>query len=224
MIVGQATLLTQSTNEQDTTMRLTLSELPAAYINLDDAVERRASTESVLSELGITKFVRIPGVVVPGSSYWQGLAVAVDNLLDSQQSVPFIMFEDDIVIKLKQDEIELPDDADALFLGISSRGAKAPERIAHLDGLEAVEVPGYPHLRRVLNAVSGHAVAVLSERYVATLRGAVEIAKLPTGFHYDVLASFEHKRLNVYALQTPLVYQDDPKNSFAKGTTNIVLS
>lgn len=205
-------------------MRLTLAELPAAYINLDAAIDRRLSTESVLTELGITNFVRIPGVVVPGSSYWQGLAVAVDNLLNSQQSVPFIMFEDDIVIKLKQEVIELPDDADALFLGISSRGVRGPERIAHFDGLEAVPVPGYPHLRKVLNAISGHAVAVLSERYVATLRAAVEEAKLPTGFHYDVLASFEHKNLNVYALQTPLVYQNDPKNSFAKGTTDIVLS
>jgi len=199
-----------------------LSELPSAYINLDSEPERRASTEKVLAELGIQGPVRVPGVVMPGE-YWKGLAQAVGNALELMGTGPFVLFEDDIAIGSLLPTIDVPDDADAVFIGISNRGVRIGERIARPYSLEFMPVPGYPHLRRVFNAISGHGVVYVSQRYISEVKRAAAEAQLPEGFHYDVLTAPSHRTMNVYALAEPVVYQNDVTDKIAEFTTRITL-
>ena len=49
-------------------------------------------------------------------------AITSDIFKNSFVDPPFIVFEDDCAIKNFQPEIEIPDDADAVYLGVSSWG------------------------------------------------------------------------------------------------------
>lgn len=203
-------------------MKLNITQLPAAYINLEDQPIRNARTIRLLDRLGFSQVTRIEGVKVP-DRYWAGLAKAVENALETMAKLPFILFEDDIRDAEFTAEIEVPEDADALFIGISSRGSVlgtddlVPGPVLH------EEVPGYPHLRRVLNMLSGHAVVYLSARYVDVVRAAAADAQRPDGKPYDLGVSYAQPNLRVYALRSPAFYQFDQTKSDAITSTNFRL-
>ena len=102
-------------------MNLDLREIPFYYINLDDAVERKERTESQLKELGIKRITRVPAI---RHSY--GAAGTPRSMLRALEIAhngkPFVLMEDDGAVKRWEPVIDIPDESDAFYLGISGWG------------------------------------------------------------------------------------------------------
>ena len=189
-------------------MLINLTTIPTVYINMDRRVDLRERMESMFSRLGFTNTHRSPGVVVPDEPVCVGIAYAFKNAFDLAQTVsgggPFLMLEDDVVPRSSfSANIEVPDDFDAVYLGISSWGL--------MDG-----IPG-PYtsvtylsdtIARVHTMLSGHAIlyAGSDRTYTKTVHGLMDVAaKAKTYQDIEFAKTMPHH--NVYAFVDPLFFQ-----------------
>ncbi len=101
-------------------MNLDLREIPAIYINLESDVDKNKNMQSMLKDCGFKNIIRISGEYTPDRPL-AGCSLSHYNALE-EVDPPFIVFEDDCKIKNFRADIEIPDDSDAVYLGISSWG------------------------------------------------------------------------------------------------------
>lgn len=178
-------------------MKINLLDIPVYYINLDRAEDQRAYLEKKLKELGFKNVNRIEAIKdkagIVGLSKSQHLAL-------SQIPAPFIVLEDDCDPVKFVAEIEVPDDADAVYLGNSPWG-----RVDGHHGLSLVarSVEKYNGLYRVFNMLSSHAILYLTDDYVKmcqkTTKYCAEVSQVPM----DVPFAEIQKYFNIYAFNSP---------------------
>jgi hypothetical protein len=180
-----------------------LTSIPAYYINLEGGVERREKTEGILNTLGFHTKKRLPGF--PHENSVMGCGLAHQNALDSlkTQDLPFILFEDDIELTHFDHILDIPDDADALYLGVSKMGV--------IDGkdeemLIVDTVDGYPHLYRIYNMLAAHAIVYLNMDYVKELAEATQ-SFIDRGLPVDLGMAQHMANGKVYALDKPMFIQ-----------------
>ena len=181
-------------------MNLDLREIPFYYINLDDAVERRTRTENHLKALGIKSINRIPAV--RHSNGFAGCARTVSDFLHQITEGPFVLIEDDIEVKQWDPIIEVPDDADALYLGISGWGRMNGHSGPFVQWEQVDD-----NLLRVYNMLSGHAIVYLSGEWVEMARRCCHHAGYVIESYYDVQIAEVQRFFNIYALDDPYFYQ-----------------
>ena len=100
-------------------MNLDLREVSAVYINLKKDVKKDFAMKALILDCGFKNTIRVEAEYTPNSL--AGCSLSHYNALN-EIDPPFIVFEDDCVIKNFQPKIEIPDDADAVYLGVSSWG------------------------------------------------------------------------------------------------------
>jgi len=181
-------------------MKLNLTKLPVVYINLDDQPHRRELMEENLTKLGFQNIIRVSAfkdsIGKRGCAYSHALAL---EEIDS----PFIVLEDDCLPLNFVDEIEIPDEADAVYLGISSWG-----RMNSHSGpcVQWDEVPEYPGLLRIYNMLSAHAILYLNPDYVDLCKRIAYHGYLISD-HHDIGFADIQKYYDVYAFDDPIFYQ-----------------
>jgi len=181
-------------------MNLDLREIPFYYINLENAVERKEKTENHLKALGIKSINRINAV--PHSNGFAGCARTVSDFLHQITEGPFVLIEDDIDVKRWDPIIEVPDDADALYLGISGWGRMNGHSGPFVQWEQVDD-----NLLRVYNMLSGHAIAYLSGEWVEMARRCCHHAGYVIESYYDVQIAEVQRFFNIYALDDPYFYQ-----------------
>lgn len=217
-------------------VKIKISDFPSFYINLDKDIEKRNSTEDLLNKLKFQNFSRIKGVEISipreaneiktvGQIY--GCLMSHKEAL-SKMDYNFIVFEDDIGEINFIDEIEIPDDADALYMGHMSWGLV--DGIGQLNSVNYEEVDGFPNIYRVYNALGAHAILYISKDYTQdcldSLKKNAASANLLdenldiSEISADVLYARHHPKYKVYALGTPAFcqlgyYEDVTSNHIA---------
>ena len=181
-------------------MNLELREIPFYYINLDDAVERKTRTENHLKALGIKSVNRIPAI--RHNNGFAGCARTVSDFLHQITEGPFVLIEDDIDVKRWDPIIEVPDDADALYLGISGWGRMNGHSGPFVQWEQVDD-----NLLRVYNMLSGHAIVYLSGEWVEMARRCCHHAGYLIESYYDVQIAEVQRFFNIYALDDPYFYQ-----------------
>ena len=101
-------------------MNLDLREIPDVYMNIEQHKEKNDNMQNLLKECGFKNIIRVEGVARPDNPVAGCSAAHHKGLCEIDP--PFVLFEDDCVIKNFRPEIEVPDDTDAVYLGISSWG------------------------------------------------------------------------------------------------------
>jgi hypothetical protein len=204
---------------------LNIAKIPAVYINLQKHKEKNDSMYNMLSSMGFKTIERVEGVLDTENPV-AGCSKAHHKALSSFKA-PFILFEDDCVLfeENKITQIEIPDDADALYLGISSWG-----RMNGHNGfyLQYDEFEDHPNLLRIYNMLGGHSVIYLSEDY----RKMCEKVSYHAGYiikdYQDVGFAEIQKFFNVYSLNNPMFYQTSnelgTKQSITSYTTKECMS
>lgn len=174
-----------------------LSEIKTFYINLDDDIEKKNEMESMLTSLGFTDYHRFPGIRAEG-----GCRKSHHKLLSENIKPPFIVLEDDCQLKNEVIELEVPDDIDMIYLGVSGFGYYN----GNISTVLYQEITD--DVSRVYNMLSTHAMLYLSERYVKVVRHLAEYCSYKTSQPFDKSIAEIQKYFNVYALNNPFFYQD----------------
>ena len=192
-------------------MNLDLRKIPAVYINLDRDTEKNRRMQSMLSELGFETVIRVEAYSFP-DRHLAGCSLSHHVALN-EVDPPFIVFEDDCIVKNFNPEIEIPDDADAVYLGISSWG-RMNSHSGPFVQYERVD----DKLLRVYNMLGAHAILYLTKEY-ASLCSKISMHFSLTSDHQDIGFAEVQRYYNVYAFDDPLFYQTS-----SNGTNELLTS
>lgn len=176
-------------------MIIDLTSLKVAYINLKEYPNRNATMLNMLTHYELD-FIRVEGVRRVRHDEFDPIASAHINALDTGAN---LILEDDCIPFNYRDTIEVPDDADVVFLGIST-------------GTTHTTKPKYKKLSdeiyRLYDMTSLHAVLYITEAGRQWLRNAYDMtARENVGF--DISTAKLMPTINAYGLNSPVWYQFD---------------
>jgi len=193
-------------------MNLDLRKIPVIYINLERDKEKNERIKTILSDLNFENVIRLDAYSFPDKPL-SGCAFSWYNALQEVEP-PFLVLEDDCVVKNFIPEIEIPDDADAVYLGISSWG-RMNSHSGPFVQYENVD----NGLLRIYNMLSTHSILYLTPEYTSI---CTKVAKhwADLGDHLDIGFAEIQRYYNVYAFDDPFFYQtssngtDQPLSSY----------
>lgn len=192
-------------------MKISLLDLPAYYINISD--EKSIAMEHTLRSLGFKEIIRFPGV--EESPKKNGIAKSHRNILShlSKNNLPAIVFEDDVSVNKFVNDINVPDNADALYLGNSCFG------LYNGIGRRQIAIKRFDQENfKIYNMLAAHAIVYLNKDYVDFLIKAIDF-NISIQTNQDKARAETMKYWNVYARKEPMFYQ----NGSHKPVTNITL-
>lgn len=173
-------------------MKINLKDLSIAYINLDSYPNRNQSMINMLDACGLS-YTRVAGI--KGKAY-DAIAQAHLNALDTGAD---LILEDDCLPFDYREEIELPNDADVVYLGVST-------------GTTGTHKSKYNKLSndiyRLYDMASLHAVLYITEAGRQWLRNAVILANKER-MGIDQATARLMPTIKVYGLNSPIWYQRD---------------
>jgi hypothetical protein len=155
---------------------------------------------------------------VPGPNKTASLTNTVIEIFKQElnNDKPFIILEDDCAFFTKYDQIEIPDTADVLYLGVSLWSYPYS-----VDTLYSVYRPDI--VRNSVNTVESynnnlvkikamtatHAILYISRDFIRTfIEKMTDISKNIDNLPHDLIFSSLHQSFNVYGLKQPMFYQD----------------
>lgn len=182
-------------------MKLNLIDIPVYYINLDEDEEKRKRTETMLKQIGF-KFVERLSAIKHEAGRIIGCARSHYEILNKAK-VPFIILEDDCSLNKDVPEfIELPDDADSLYLGISHWG-----RYLNHSGPYVHTTKVNENIVRVYNMLATHAIMYISQEYANICKKISYNFGYEIENHLDIGFAEVHRFFNVYSFDEPLFRQ-----------------
>jgi hypothetical protein len=187
-------------------MKIDLRKVPAVYINLKHHTEKNKQTQDLLKKCGFENIIRVEGPYNPenppagcSGAHYIGL---------SKIKAPFILFEDDCQIHNFKPIIEVPDDADAVYLGISQWGRymSFSGPFVHYDIVDHEIV-------RVYNMLATHAIMYVSQEYADICKRISFHASEIIGYNPDTGFAEVQKYFNVYSVNDPFFNQSGYNNA-----------
>jgi hypothetical protein len=160
--------------------------------------------------LGMNKTERISGKTIPapeGTVFDKHFVGCGQSHIDALQSgkAPLLILEDDAqVTEHYREEIDIPHDADAIYLGWSTANKKM-----------TVD-PFSEHLVKVTGLAAAHAILYLSPRFKAFAENAIRVAIYEEQVPLDVMLAHIQKDFDVYAVRKPYFVQSNARYSVNK--------
>jgi hypothetical protein len=184
---------------------LDLRQCETLVLNLAEDAERRESVLALCARLElparlIDAIKCSPGRIGCGLSHLKALREAAN-------AGPTLILEDDVATtEAFSPVLEIPDDADAVYLGCSTYGAiEMVDYIGFTGRLLADDAGG--GLLRVYNLLAAHATVYLTERYRLAAIEAITESVVDRDWDPDRGLAMIQSDFNVYALQYPSFYQ-----------------
>jgi hypothetical protein len=187
-------------------MRINLLDVPVYFINLEKDIDNKKHTAGLLKKLGFKNVQRVPGFL--NDNPVVGCSQAHYNILKSKINYdgPFIVLEDDIEVRHLDHIVELPDDADALYLGVSAMGSYGGKDYRQISG---EKVDGYsPEIYKIYNMLAAHAILYKSKEYIEHVLRIIEF-HIDTKTPHDIGIAENLKYWNVYCVNKPIFYQKE---------------
>jgi hypothetical protein len=190
-------------------MIIDITSIPVYYINLDEKTERRKKMDRLLIDNGFTNIQRFSG---KKAGRRVGCSMSHAALLEQvveEKKYPCLILEDDLAIYNFRKTIEVPDDADAVYLGFSRYGWNHNQDEPFPKSLKITELNDNYH--RVYNMLARHAIIHFNPEYdQACVDIMYKFIEDPDTYKAgDVSISKFHPDYKIYALNEPIFYQDD---------------
>lgn len=199
-------------------MKIDLRSVPFYYLNTDARTDRRRHVEGQLrgfihARVDGTPDARLgrrkdnPIVLAP-----LGHAKVIERAVRGMGTTfePFVLCEDDITWTNPPGDkpvvVTAPDCADAVYLGISRAACRADANDYCYDIIRQRSIE-FPHLQRVYNMLTAHAVLFLTFRHVLAYAQAM-IESCASCAPCDCISSRLFALHEVFAYGEPLFYQD----------------
>jgi hypothetical protein len=186
-------------------MKIDLTKIPAIYMNLARHKEKDEKMQELLKGCGFETIIRVEGEDRPDNPP-AGCAGAHYNGLNEIEP-PFILFEDDCLLHTFKPEIEVPDDADAVYLGVSqwARYFVFSGPFVHYEEISE-------NIVRVYNMLGGHSILYLTRDYVKMCQRICKHASDIIGYNQDPGFAEVQKYFNIYSVNEPLFKQSGYNN------------
>ena len=187
-------------------MKIDLKDIIYYFLTCNNKTRK----DHIINEFQNFKLVEVNPIIFREKSKRKSGATGFSKILDlacinqdkNKPFQPFAIFEDDV--KKNRDfplDIEIPNDADILYIGLS---------IAGMNNIKPVHTVCFKnideHIIKVYNMLSLHGIIICS------MRGLLSIQKCMLegyfkNYIWDKFTAQIQPYLNVYALKNPLVYQ-----------------
>lgn len=193
---------------------LNLSDYPSYWLTCEKSKSRWPLMEKTL-EIGGLNSTKIVGPIT--DPYTIGVSIGHLEALKLSKGLPVIILEDDARITQKYFEniivpSSLLEQADALYLGTSIFGRV--DKVTLIGSTQTSKTES-KDIVKVSNMLSMHAILYLSNRYIQhVIELLTEFGKNPIGGVDDAIAD-SMKGYNVYALASPIFYQNDGHSEYA---------
>ena len=195
-------------------MKIDLRNVPVTWINLDTHTENAKNITEHLDSLGFTNHYRTAGVIddTPGQGpygirkgHYIGVGRAMMNAWSTiKDKLPGLVLEDDVVASEDfQPVIEVPDNVDAVYLGVS-----------HAGQVEAKDIGG--GWARVKNMLAAHAILYCSERYMNAVEQMTNHCLFEECVPFDLGTAKLQNDFFVITPHKPFFYQSDSRQSTTK--------
>ena len=185
-------------------MKINLLNVPVFYINMNKDTHKKEYLEYQLKKLGFKNINRIEAIEDKNNGR-VGLSKSQSIALN-QVKAPFVILEDDADPKYFKGTIEVPDDADAVYLGNSQWGYMQSQAGFYLKYKPVKEIPD---VFRIYNMLSSHAILYLTDEYVGlckrTTKYCAEVFPMPMDVPFAMIQRF----YNIYTINKPLFIQKD---------------
>jgi len=184
-------------------MQIDIKNLDVFYINMDRHPDRNKDMVQLGKELKLNSYTRTAGADMTGHPM-AGCATSHYNILSKETNSPIVILEDDCVISRKETVIEVPDDADAVYLGLSNWGYL--DSISKLSNFNYKRHKHFKDVFKIDGMLATHAILYISKEYKDM---ATKVAKwsADNDRHIDQGFALVQRYFNVYALGNPLFYQ-----------------
>ena len=195
-------------------MNIDLRKIPAVYMNLPQDTKKKEQMEALLTKCGFETILRAEGPYRPHNPP-SGCAGAHYNGL-CEIDPPFVLFEDDcILLDAFKPELEVPDNADAVYLG-TSQWARYWQFSGPFVHYEKVS----DDIVRTYNMLGGHSILYLTKEYVKMCQRITYHAGYVIEDYQDIGFAEVQRWFNVYTFDDPFFYQ----TSGYHGTVNPLTS
>lgn len=183
-------------------MKINLLDIPVGYINLERDKDRNVSVRIQLQTLGFQDVTRYPGEFNTNGP--AGLAAAAARALDTI-SAPYLLLEDDVVANEFKEILDIPDDADGIYLG-TSNWALQGNKTTHYLKYKKTEFPG---IFKISNMLSAHAILYISDAFLQANLDACIRSQHPPFEPIDVQFARNQKSFNIYCVDVPFFVQKE---------------
>ena len=193
-----------------------IKDFPIIYISPDHNEKynnRKIKLEETLKHIGCKNISHFKSGT---EKYPQCLLNATINILENNMNgKPFILLEDDVAWT-GVENIDIPEDADAVYLGLTFCGGNLFHN-CYLPGISCEAKPYTKSICKINNMLTTHAILYISERYKKAVVN--ELHKIGDRvYNSDVIISRLHRFFKIYSVNTPVFYQDD---IYTKATTKL---
>lgn len=197
--------------------RIQVKDLPVIYIcpgHNSKYIQRGETTLNLLKTIG---FKDITHYKSNTNNYPRCLLDATINILENNlNDSPLLIVEDDIGWT-GVTTVDIPQDADAIYMGISYCGGHPTEN-THI---YYCDVKPYSNTQcRVYNMLSAHAILYISRKYKQAIIDELRKYSNNPRYHGDVIMSRIQKNYTVYGTLFPIFFQDDDS---ARDVTKIMI-
>lgn len=198
-------------------MQIDIKNIPTIYINMEKDKAKNNDMVKLGEDLSINNYTRSIGTYIPGHPM-SGCATSHFNILKDIND-PTIILEDDCVIASGSTVFEVPDDADAVYLGLSNWGYL--NNVSKLKNFNYRRHNVFQNIYKVDGMLATHAILYISKDYINMSK---KIAKwsADNDRHVDQGLASIQKYFNIYALSSPIFYQHsntDATNIKLKGSS-----
>lgn len=199
----------------DMNMEIDLTKIKTVCISMQKSINRRDGMKRLLDELGYENWSFFDGI--ESKDPVVGCALSHIGVLTSHDfSKPLLVLEDDVqTTGAYSNEISVPNDADALYLGYSwwawdegrARQSLMPS---------ATSIGKQGDLYRIKRMTSAHAVLYLTKEYGEAARDSMKsYLENPSGNrHCDVALAMLQEHYNVLATPKHYFFQVCERNTF----------
>lgn len=194
-------------------MKIDLREIPVVWINLDSATKNAEDMQNRLNKHNFkhtyrksARVITAPPGTIPSNAHYVGCAQShIDVLSDKKYPTPLLILEDDAEFSDAFNPIlEIPDDSDGIYLGISTANRGYQTKRYNSDYL------------RICGILATHAILYVTEQYKTEMAQAamhcIHNLKQP----WDVGAASMQFYKKVYTPNIPYFYQSDKRESANK--------
>lgn len=189
--------------------KIRLTQVPTFYINLHGETDRKRFMERLLTNLGFENFERFPGTRSPNRVGCSISHAAVLRKIIDENIYPALILEDDLEVFNFRKNVECPEEADALYLGMSRLGYDTDKENDSQKSLRISEKNSDYH--RVHNMLARHSIIHMNKDYDQEAVEWMErfIADPKEYVAGDVTLTRLLPKYKVYSLNSPIFYQND---------------